>query len=82
MGDVIHLRPLKDPATALREIADMIECGDINADTVTVVAGLDVFQCGVFDDDQIAQEAVFSLTYAIQKIMSPVVALSEGREVE
>lgn len=69
MGDVVQLRPAADVVTALRNIADDIEAGLYNGESVTVIAVPDVFQLGAFDDNGAVTETVFNLNYALHKIM-------------
>lgn len=68
--NVFQIKPCADAATALRNIADGIDNGEIDIDNVTVIAGTDVFQCGDFEDSRAVENAVFNCNYAIHKLMS------------
>ena len=69
MKNVIPIKPCASAVTTLRNIADMIESGELKADKVTVIAGSEVYQGGVFDDGEALKEAVFSMTFGIHKLM-------------
>ena len=71
--NVIQIKPCANASTALRNIADMMDSGEITADECTVIAGLDVFHCGEFDDGTAAANAIFNMTMGIQKLMRPVI---------
>jgi DNA-binding ferritin-like protein (Dps family) len=72
MNNVIQLKPCANPSAALRNIAEMLESGELEAEEVTVIAGTDVFQCGCFNDERAAESAIFSMTMGIHKLMKPV----------
>lgn len=73
MGNVIHLRPCANASVALRNIADMMESGEIASDNCTVIAGTNVFQCGSFDDEEAVKNAIFDMNLGIQILMRPVI---------
>lgn len=73
MENVIQLKPCANAAVALRNIADMMESGEITSDECTVIAGTNVFHCGEIDDGRAAESAIFNMTLGIQKLMSAVV---------
>ena len=73
MSNVIQLKPCLNASTALRNIADMMESGEITSDECTVIAGVNVFHCGTFDDEKAATNAIFNLTLGIQILMRPAV---------
>lgn len=72
MGNVIQLRPNLSAAESLRNIADMMDSGEIANDECTLIAGTEVFHCGQVHDDQAAANAVFNMTYGISKLMQTV----------
>ena len=76
MNNVIQLKPCANAATALRNIADRMESGDISASTCTIIAGEDIFHCGVFDDERSVTNAIFDMTFGIQKLMRPAIDAS------
>ena len=73
MNEVIQVKPNVNAAISLRNIADMMDSGEIPADECTVIAGTEVFHCGVFDDGRAAESAIFNMTMGIQKLMRPVI---------
>ena len=73
MSNVIQIKPCANASTALRNIADMLDNGELDVDEVTVIAGTEVFQCGIFDDGRAAESAVFSMTYGIHKLMNAII---------
>jgi len=75
--NVIQLKPCAHAATALRNIADMMDDGEITAEECTVIAGTDVFHCGEFDDGRAAANAIFNMTMGIQKLMRPVIEIDD-----
>lgn len=72
MSNVVQLKPCVNAATALRNIAEMLESGELESSEVTVICGTEVFQCGVFDDERAAESAVFNMTMGIHKLMRPI----------
>ena len=70
--NIIQLKPCGNAPLALRNIADMMESGEIVATECTIIAGKDVFHCGEVDDGRAAESAVFNMTMGIQKLMKPV----------
>ncbi len=68
-SEPVQLKPCANAAIALRNIADKMESGEIAADECTVIAGIDVFHCGVFDDGDATKSAIFNMTMGIQKLM-------------
>ncbi len=76
MGEVIHIRPNQDIPTALRNIADSVEEGNLNGDDCTLIIGMDVFHIGAADDAESAANAVFNMNFGIQKLMAPIVDVS------
>lgn len=74
MNDNIRqIKPCSNAVVALRNIADMMEDGEIEATECTVIAGTDVFHVGVMDDGRAAESAIFNMTMGIQKLMRPVI---------
>lgn len=73
MRDVIQLKPCANAAIALRNIADQMESGELQADECTVIAGSEIFHCGEFDDGRAAESAIWNMTMGIQKLMRPVI---------
>ncbi len=76
MNKAVQLKPCANAAIALRNIADQMESGEIAADECTVIAGIDVFHCGEFDDGRAAESAIFNMTMGIQKLMRRVMELN------
>jgi hypothetical protein len=72
MSNVIQLRPNLNIPTALRNIADSVENGALEGDDCTLILGLDVFHLGNATDENAAPNAIFNMTYGIQKLMRPV----------
>lgn len=72
MSNVIQIKPCANAATALRNIADMMDDGEVSSDSVTVITGVDVFQCGDFSDERAAENAVFNMTMGIHKLLRPI----------
>ena len=72
MTNVIQLKPCGNAAQALRNIADMIDGGEISNEC-TVICGTEVFHCGEIDDGRAAESAIFNMTMGIHKLMKPVV---------
>lgn len=77
MSNVIQIKPCANAATALRNIADMMEDGEITSQECTVIAGIDVFHCGGLDDARAAESAIFNMTMGIQKLMKPIIDLED-----
>lgn len=72
MSNVIQIKPCVSSADTLRRIADMMDDGEVCSDSVTVITGVDVFQCGEFDDERAVENAVFNMTKGIHKLMRPI----------
>lgn len=72
-SNVTPLIPRNHAPTALRNIADGMEDGDIPAVEVTVIVGSDVYHLGATSDDRAAESAVFNMTMGIHKLMHPVI---------
>jgi len=72
MKNVIQLKPCANASLALRNIAEMLDSGELEASEVTVIAGIDVFQCGQIDDCRATENAIFSMTLGIQRIMQGI----------
>ncbi|NOY72195.1 MAG: hypothetical protein GXP14_07430 [Gammaproteobacteria bacterium] len=70
MGDVIEIKPSMNIPETLRNIADGIERGDINPDAITLIAIPNVYQIGIFNDNDAASETIFACNYAIHKLMT------------
>lgn len=70
MGEVLQLKPCVNVVTALRNIADGIESGELEADSITLISPPDIYHLGVFDDGAAAQDAIFNMTYGIHKMMN------------
>ena len=77
MTNVVSLRPSMNAAEALRNIADAIDDGEFNGDSVTVIAMPDIFQLGPFNDSEAAAETVFNCNYAIYKLMNAAMGEEE-----
>lgn len=69
-NNVIQLFPKNDAPTALRNIAALIEKGEIAGDSIAVVSIPDIFMIGHFEDNDPATEFIFNMQYGIQKMMS------------
>ena len=67
--NVRHLKPCSDLATGLRELADSIESGEIDADRATLIMNSEVSQLGIYDDSRAAEQAVFDMVFGISKLM-------------
>jgi len=76
MSNVISLKPSLNIPEALRNIADSIENGKNIVTDCTVIAGFNIYHLGCMDDGEAARDAVFNMTYGLQKIMTPVVDAS------
>ena len=79
-NNVIQLRPCGDASTALRNIADQMDSGEISATECTVIADTDVFHCGETDDGRAAEQAIFNMTMGIHKLMYAVVIDDDTRD--
>lgn len=75
--NIVQLKPCGNAPLALRNIADMMESGEITAEECTVIAGLDIFHCGELDDGRAAESAIFNMTMGIQKLMRPVIEMGD-----
>ena len=71
MSNVVQINPCADAATGLRNIADMIETGELD-NVATVICGTEVFVVGEFDDARAAEQAVFDMTVGTHKLMKAV----------
>jgi len=71
MSNKIQIKPCANASLALRNIADQIDSGELDAN-VTVIAGTEIFQCGIFDDGRAAEAAIFNMNFAIHKLMKAV----------
>lgn len=72
MSNVVQLIPCANTVLALRNIADMIERGDIPDGQATVIIGSEVFHTGCVDNAEAATEAIWNMTYGTHKLMSAV----------
>ena len=72
MSNVIQLKPNSNGSDALRNIADMMDAGEI-PNEATVVCGVNVFHVGVYDDGEAARDAIFNMTIGIAKLAIAVV---------
>jgi len=72
MKNVIQLKPCVNASVALRNIADMMDSGELAPEEATVIVGFEVFQCGQLDEFRAAENAIFSMTLGIQKLMNGV----------
>ena len=70
MSNVIDLFQNQDAATALRNIADAIDAGEFNGDSLTLITVPDVFQIGTFENNDAITETLFNCQYAIHKLMT------------
>lgn len=68
MSNVKQIKPCSNASEALRDIADMIDRGEISKEA-TIIAGSEIFHCGVYDDASAAQDAVWNMIYGISKLM-------------
>lgn len=74
----IHqIKPCANAPQALRNIADKMDSGEFDIDNVTIIAGTDVFQCGEFDEGRAVENAIFNLTFGIQKLMKPILEIDQ-----
>lgn len=78
MGAVVPIAGKMHAPTGLRDIANGIEEGRFSGDSVTVIAGTDVFHLGCLNDAQAAQEAIWNMTFGIHKLMNSALAAKEG----
>ena len=69
MTKVKEIKPCVNAQETLRRIARLMDSGKINCSNVTVIAGVDVFQCGEFNDSDAAANAVFNMNFGIAKLM-------------
>ena len=72
MSNVIQIKPCVSASESLRRIADMMDNEEVDSHSVTVITGVDVFQCGEFDDARAAENAVFNMTMGLHKLMRPI----------
>lgn len=72
-AEIIQLKPCANAPQALRNIAAMMESGEIEDAECTIIAGTDIFHCGEYDDADAATHAIFNMTMGIQKLMRPVI---------
>ena len=75
MSNVVSLFPNAKVSEALRNIAQALddEVLELEGTGCTVVLGKDVFHLGCVDDAIAAGDAIFNMTFGIQKLMRPVV---------
>ena len=71
MGNVIQIKPSGSAADSLRNIAAMIDDGEL-ANECTVIVGTEVFHVGELDDGRAAEQAIFNMTAGIHKLMKAV----------
>lgn len=76
MSNVIQLKPCADVATGLRNMAEEFDSGERDGQECTLIAGLDVYHFGCVDDEEAVSNAIFNLTFGLQKLMRPVVDAS------
>lgn len=76
MSNVMQIKPCANASKALRNIADMLDSGELDVDEVTVIAGTEIFQCGIFDDAKAAEGAIFNMTFGIHKLMNATMKAS------
>lgn len=67
--NIRQLKPCGNAVLALRNIADQIESGEINAEECTVIVGAEVYHCGQHNDTIAVTNAVFNMVFGISKIM-------------
>ena len=67
--NVVSIKPSMNAAEALRNIADDIDSGLFDGESVTVISIPDVFQLGPVSNSDAATEAVFNCTFAIHKLI-------------
>ena len=73
MTNVINLYPNQDVVSTLREIANDIEDGVLDAENITLITdSYEVFQMGSINDDCAAKDAIFNMTMGIDKLTSYV----------
>ena len=69
MSNVVPIKSCAVAPIALRNIADGMESGEINATEVTIIVGTDVYHCGGISDERAAESAIFNMTLGIHKMM-------------
>ena len=69
MSNVSQIKASANAPTALRNIADQIESGELGDTEATVVVGSDVFHVGCVDSGEAAGNAVWNMTYGIHKLI-------------
>ena len=73
MSNVVNIKPNLNIPQGLRNIADAIDSGEIEATECTIVMGTEIFHLGCFSDENAAVNTIFDLTLGIQLMMKPVV---------
>lgn len=70
MTTPVLLRPHTDIQATLRRIAD--ECTE-DVEDCTLIIGENIYHLGTANDAQAAQEAIWNMTYGINKLMNGAV---------
>jgi len=73
MTNITTLKPLTNIPDSLRSIADEIESGLYDADSCTLILGVDIFHLGTFHDDDAGVKSIWDMTYGIHKLMARAV---------
>jgi len=73
----MQIKPCVNASKALRNIADRLDSGDLDADEVTVIVGTEIFQCGQFDAAKAVEGAIFNMTFGIHKLMNATMKASD-----
>jgi hypothetical protein len=76
MSNVVKLHPSTDIPQGLRNIAASIERGEVDGESCTIIIGLNVYNLGSADDGKAAANAIFDMTYGVQRLMQPVVDMA------
>ena len=71
------MKPCTNVVEGLRGIANSIESGDLEADTIVLATHSGVFQLGTHDDQKAAENAIYLLTLAIHKLMLAEVIIND-----
>ena len=76
MSNVFQIKPCAHLPTALRNIANSIEAGDLADSEATLIIGSEVYHLGRITDERAAESAVFNMVYGILKIMQPALGVA------
>lgn len=78
MNKVIPIKNSINMPGTLRRIARLIDIGEIETDSVTVIAGTEVFNAGIVNDEKSIERAIFDMNFGIHKIMTAAVEGDRG----